>query len=281
MPSRPPSTKASHPASPTRRRLLAASGAALLLPPWAHGALPGSALPRLTARHAYVGNMNDTLVAYNADTPVQIASITKLVTAWVILSSQLPMNESIRIIREDELNTESTRSYLPIGSVWSREQLLEWLFITSDNRAAAALARSFPGGWKEFQWSMRYMMAQIHLSSFDFGDPSGLSPINKASARDLGLLILILSQDPWFQAMSRRGSHRGAPNTNRFSRNDSIQLMAGKTGFTSLAGFCLAQAEQIGDKTYALVVLNSASSDARVNDINLLRAYVQQRLTQG
>lgn len=222
--------------------------------------------------------MNDTLLAYQADTPVQIASITKLVTAWVILSSQLSMTEAIRITREDELNTESTRSNLPIGSVWTREQLLEWLLIASDNRAAAALARSFPGGWKEFQWSMRYMMAQIHLSSFDFGDPSGLSPVNKASARDLGLLILILSQDPWFHTITRRGSLRGAPNTNRFSRNQSIQLMAGKTGFTSLAGFCLAQAEQIGRQNYALVVLNSASSDARVQDINLLRAYVQQRV---
>lgn len=262
----------------SRRRFLEAGLGLALLPAVARAA---DAPPRLTARHAYVGNLDETIYALNADTPVPIASVSKLITAWVTVSSDLPMEQKIRIENEDVTRTHGTHSHLPVGSSWTRAQLLEWLLVTSDNRAAAALERSYPGGRKEFLWSMRQLATQMQLSSFDFGDPSGLSASNRASARDLGVLIVTLSQLPWFRNVSHRQSVQGALNVNRFAHDASVSLMTGKTGFTLAAGYCLAQAEQLGGRPYALVVLNSANRDARARDIGALRQYAKRRLGVG
>lgn len=263
-------------ARPRRHQLLVTGSLALLQPT---GLLAATApLPRLTARHAYAGNLDDPLFTLDADRPVQIASITKLVTAWVVLSADLSLDETIRITQEDVVRSEYTRSNLAPGSAWRRDQLLEWLLVTSDNRAAAALARTFPGGWPEFQYTMRAMMTQMQLSSFDFGDSSGLSTMNRASARDLGVLLIMLSQQPWFHALTRKPAVGGKPNVNRFAHDRSVALLAGKTGFTSAAGYCLAQAEQFGTQVYAMVVLHSASREARAQDMNTLRRYVQDEI---
>ena len=101
-----------------------------------------AATPRLTARHAFVGNYRDTLLEIDADKPVQIASITKLITAWVVLNADLSLTEKLRVTDEDVRFSHYTQSSLPVGTVWRREELLEWLLVASDNRAAAALARS-------------------------------------------------------------------------------------------------------------------------------------------
>ena len=237
-----------------------------------------AAAPSLTARHAYVGNLDDTLLAVDADVPVQIASITKLVTAWVVLSAELPLDERVRIVGEDAERSAHTASLLGLGTHWTREQLLEWLLIASDNRAAAALARTFPGGWPAFQYAMRALMTQVQLFSFDFGDSSGLSPTNKASARDLGVLLVTLSQLPWFQQLTRRTAVGGKMNVNRFAHDRSVNMLAGKTGFTSAAGHCLALAEQFGDRVYALVVLKSNGREARAQDMHRLRQFARQSL---
>lgn len=270
-----------NPATPTsiqtqRRRLLTACSLGLLMPASAWAIT--SAMPALTARHAFAGNLDDTLLAVDADRPVQIASITKLITAWVVLSAELPLGEAVHIAQEDVVRSQYTHSSLPVGSRWSREQLLEWLLVTSDNRAAAALARSFPGGWEEFQYAMRSLMTQMQLSSFDFGDSSGLSTMNRASARDLGVLLIMLSQQAWFRALARKPAVGGKPNVNRFAHDRSVALLAGKTGFTSAAGYCLAQAEQFDSKVYAMVVLHSANREARAQDMNSIRRFVRTRL---
>ena len=258
----------------TRRHFLLGS----LLYPVASG-LVFAGLPTLTARHAYVGNLNDTLLAIEADTPVQIASITKLITAWVVLTADLPLTEKIKVTDADAQLSEFTHSSLPVGSVWRREELLEWLVVTSDNRAAAALARTFPGGWTEFQYAMRALMTQMQLLSFDFGDSSGLSSMNKASARDLGVLLVTLSQLPWFQQLSRTTAVGGKMNVNRFAHDRSVGLLAGKTGFTSAAGYCLAEAERFGDKVYAMVVLKASGRESRAQDMNKLRRFTREQLT--
>jgi D-alanyl-D-alanine carboxypeptidase len=260
----------------SRRRLLLAS---LGWPLTAR--LAFASVPQLTARHAYVGNLNDTLLAIEADQPVQIASITKLITAWVILSADLPLTERIKVTEADVHFAQFTHSSLPVGSVWRREELLEWLLVTSDNRAAAALARTFPGGWPEFQYSMRALMTQMQLFSFDFGDSSGLSNVNKASARDLGILLVTLSQLPWFQQLSRKTAVGGKMNVNRFAHDRSVGLLAGKTGFTSAAGYCLAEAEQFGDQVFAMVVLKAADREARAQDMNKLRRFTREWTSQG
>lgn len=262
-----------------RRRLLAAGllAPSLLLPSFA-GAAAVDRLPGLSARHAYVGSLDDTLLAIDAERPVQIASISKLITAWVVLSAELPLGESVRIEQDDVVRSEYTHSSLAVGSRWRREQLLEWLVVTSDNRAAAALARTFPGGWEEFRYSMRALMTQMQLFSFDFGDAAGLSSTNRASARDLGVLLVTLAQIPYFQALSRKTAVGGKLNVNRFAHDRSVALLAGKTGFTSAAGFCLAEAEQFGGRVVAMVVLNAADREARARDMARLRSYTRERL---
>lgn len=262
-----------------RRRLLAGGllAPSLLLPSFT-GAAAVDRLPGLSARHAYVGSLDDTLLAIDAERPVQIASISKLITAWVVLSAELPLGESVRIEQDDVVRSEYTHSSLAVGSRWRREQLLEWLVVTSDNRAAAALARTFPGGWEEFRYSMRALMTQMQLFSFDFGDAAGLSSTNRASARDLGVLLVTLAQIPYFQALSRKTAVGGKLNVNRFAHDRSVALLAGKTGFTSAAGFCLAEAEQFGGRVVAMVVLNAADREARARDMARLRSYTRERL---
>jgi len=235
--------------------------------------------PRLSARHAYVGNLNDTLLAVDADVAVPIASVSKLITAWVVLSAELPMDEKIRVTDADVAFSKHTASQLPVGSIWRREQLLEYLLVASDNRAAAALARSYPGGWPEFQYSMRALITQMQLFSFDFGDSSGLSSLNKASARDLGVLLVSLSLTPWFQKLGRKSSVGAKMNVNRFAHDPSVGLVAGKTGFTSAAGYCLAMAEDFGGQIFAMVVLNAPDREARARDMNELRRFTRQQLS--
>ncbi len=237
------------------------------------------AVPRLSARHAYVGNLNDTLLAMDADVAVPIASVSKLITAWVVLSAELPMDEKIRVTDADVAFSKHTASQLPVGSIWRREQLLEYLLVASDNRAAAALARSYPGGWPEFQYSMRALITQMQLFSFDFGDSSGLSSLNKASARDLGVLLVSLSLTPWFQKLGRKSSVGAKMNVNRFAHDPSVGLVAGKTGFTSAAGYCLAMAEDFGGQIFAMVVLNAPDREARARDMNELRRFTRQQLS--
>lgn len=265
-----------HPVDRRRRRLLA--GALCWPLAGTAFAVDAAAGPPLSARHAYVGNLDRTLLAREADTPVQIASITKLITASVILAAELPLDEPVRIADDDVRATENTRSALAVGSRWRREQLLEWMLVTSDNRAAAALARSYPGGWDEFRRDMRALMTQMQLFSFDFGDSSGLSAVNRASARDLGVLLVMLSQQPFFRRLARQGAVGGKANVNRFAHDRSVALLSGKTGFTSAAGYCLAQAEQFGDEVVALVVLHSANREARAQDMNRLRQFAQRSL---
>lgn len=233
--------------------------------------------PKLSARHAYVGNLNDTLLAVDADVAVPIASVSKLITAWTILGSGLPLQESVRIDAEDVALSGNTASKLAVGSRWRREQLLEWLLVASDNRAAAALARSYPGGWPEFQHAMRALLTQMQLFSFDFGDPSGLSPLNRASARDLGVLLVHLSQSPWFREMSKRPSVGGKMNVNRFAYDPAVDLRAGKTGFTSAAGYCLAMAEEFDGVIFAMVVLDAPDRESRARDMNTLRRFTRQQ----
>jgi D-alanyl-D-alanine endopeptidase (penicillin-binding protein 7) len=259
-----------------RRRLLLGALAVAVAGPALSAA--SAAPPRLTARHAWAGNMNDTLFELAADTPVSIASVSKLITAWVVLSADLPLDERIRIVADDAERAQHTASQLAVGSTHTRAQLLEWLLVASDNRAAMALARTFPGGWPEFQYAMRALLTQMQLFSFDFGDPSGLSPLNRASARDLGVLLVQLSQVPWFRDLATRPAVGSKANVNRFAHDRSVSLLSGKTGFTSAAGYCLAMAERIGGQVVALVVLNSRDKEARAADMNALRRYAQQAL---
>ncbi|HYO27465.1 MAG TPA: hypothetical protein VER68_04245 [Azonexus sp.] len=120
-----------------------------------------------------------------------------------------------------------------------------------------ALVRSFPGGWPEFQYAMRALLTQMQLFSFDFGDSFGLSAFNKASARDLGVLLVMLAQSQWFRNLARKPAVGGKMNVNCFVHDRSVSLLAGKTGFTAAAGYCLAMAEKFGGQVFALVVLNA------------------------
>jgi len=262
---------------PKRRELLL--GGLALAVCGSLGAMPQElALPKLSARHAFIGNLNDTLLAINADVAVPIASVSKLITALVVLGAELPMDEKIRITDVDVARSQHTKSSLAVGTVWRREELLEWLLVASDNRAAAALARSVPGDWPEFQLSMRMLITQMQLFSFDFGDSSGLSGFNRANARDLGVLLMLLSQNPWFQRLARKPAVGAKMNVNRYAHDHSVALLAGKTGFTSAAGYCLAQAEAFGDQVFALVVLHARDRDSRARDMNALRRYARLKL---
>lgn len=273
-----PGIHSTEPMVSLRRRQFLKGVLTLLLPEIGFAGPLVSDFPGLSAPYAFVGNLKVTLLAKQAEHVVPIASVSKLVTALVVLSYELPLDEQIKIQTDDAVFSKNTHSHLPPGSSWTRAKLLEWLLVSSDNRAAAALARSFPGGWPEFRYAMRMLMTQMQLFSFDFGDSFGLSPINQGSARDLGILLTLLAQQPWFQGLARQKSIGGVSNVNRFAYDPSVALMAGKTGFTSAAGYCLAQAEQFGNQTIALVVLQARDKNARARDMNILRTFTRQKL---
>ena len=235
--------------------------------------------PRLSARHAFVGNLNETLLAVDAETAVPIASVSKLVTALVILSAELPLAEKIRISAEDVTASAHTASGLAVGSSWRREELLEWLLVAPPTTGRPPHWRAAsPAAGRNSAMRCAALLTQMQLFSFDFGDSSGLSAFNKASARDLGVLLVLLSQWPWFRNLATRPGVGSKTNVNRFANDRSVALLAGKTGFTAAAGYCLAMAEQFDDRVFALVVLNARDREARAQDMNALRRYTRQQL---
>jgi len=217
--------------------------------------------------------------------PRPIASITKLMTAMVILDSGLDLQEKITITIDDRDLIQLTGSRLKSGAVMTRKQLLQLALMSSENRAANALARTWPGGKAAFVAAMNKKAAALGMRSSHFKDPAGLDPGNVASARDTARMARAALSYPLIRQATTTRSARVRPwkgrgelrfsNTNRLLKNRSWDIQLSKSGYINESGRCLVMQAEIDDQPLTIVLLDSFGKLTPFGDSNRLRKWIE------
>ena len=219
----------------------------------------------------------------NSDAITPIASITKLMTAMVILDRGLDLEQRVVLSREDIDAIKGTRSRLRTGSVLTRDELLLLALMASENRAAAALGRTYPGGMQAVVAAMNEKAAALGMTDSRFVEPTGLSPANVASARDLAKLVSAAHGYPLIREYSTRDKATvkafGRPlnfrNTNGLVRSSYWEIDLSKTGYISEAGRCLVMRVRLASKDLIVVLLDSWGKQSRIGDANRIRKWLE------
>jgi len=221
----------------------------------------------------------------NSDAVLPIASITKLMTAMVVLDAQLPLTETLSIGPEDVDTLKGTASRLKVGTELSREDLLLLALMASENRAASALSRHYPGGAGEFVAAMNRKAEAIGLTDTRFSDPTGLTAANVSSARDLSRMVAAAARYPLIRELSTTPSHRvvagGRPlefrNTNTLVRSQASgwDIAVSKTGYIREAGKCLVMQAWMNNKPVVIVLLDSWGRLTRIGDANRIKRWIE------
>jgi len=228
----------------------------------------------------------ETLFAKNADQQAPIASITKLMTAMVVLDAKLPLDEAIEITKDDVDHIKNTTSRLPVGSYFRRDDLLRLALMASENRAAAALGRNYPGGIDAFVAAMNEKAKSLALTQTHYVDSSGLSPENVSSPADLGKLVAAASQYELIREYTTTpavtvqlpNSKRKLSfiNTNGLVRHSDWKIGLSKTGYINEAGKCLVMQAMIANQPIVIVLLDSWGRLTRVADANRIRHWLEK-----
>ncbi|MFP4889358.1 D-alanyl-D-alanine endopeptidase [Paraburkholderia sp. EG304] len=245
---------------------------------------------------AYVVDQNsgETLFDKNSRAVVPIASISKLMTAMVVLDSKEPMTDQIEVTDEDRDYEKNTGSRLAVGSVLSREDMLHIALMASENRAAAALSRYYPGGRPAFLAAMNAKARQLGMNDTHFENPTGLTSMNVSSARDLVKMVNAAYQYPLIRKFSTDHSYEvytgkrtlAYNSTNALVRNPTWDIGLQKTGFINEAGECLVMQATIHGRPMILVLLDSSGKYSRFADATRLRTWLdnggdQARITSA
>ena len=225
----------------------------------------------------------EVLYGKNAQAIVPIASISKLMTAMVVLDADLDPDESIAVTAEDVDSLRGSSSRLRIGSVLTRDQLLRLALMASENRAASALSRAFPGGRPAFVVAMNEKAASLGLQGTHFSDPTGLSSANVSTAEDLAIMVASAHGYPKIREYStlaglnlRVGKRTIAfRNTNRLVANPAWDIGLSKTGFIKEAGRCLVMQAQFAGRTVIIVLLDSWGKYTRLTDASRVRRWIE------
>jgi D-alanyl-D-alanine endopeptidase (penicillin-binding protein 7) len=245
----------------------------------------------------------EALYAKNIDVPTAIASITKLMTAMVTLDAGLALNEVIVVNNEDVDRLKGTGSRLALGTRLTREELLHLALIASENRAAAALSRSYPGGRDAFVAAMNRKARQIGMADTHFLDGTGLNSGNRATAADLARMVDTAYRYPLIREISSTGSydvsvpgtrvvrvrengkvrkvarsvnrHMAFNNTNSLTRSQDWDIGVSKTGFINEAGHCLVMQTKIADQKVIIVLLDSIGRWGRIGDAQRIRKWLE------
>jgi len=217
--------------------------------------------------------------------PRPIASITKLMTAMVILDSGLDLQEKITITREDRDLIQLTGSRLQPGAVLTRKQLLQLALMSSENRAANALASSWPEGKAAFVEAMNNKAAALGMQASHFKDPAGLDPGNVASARDTARMVRAAMSYPLIRHATTTRSATVRPyrgrgelvfnNTNPLVRKGSWDIQLSKTGYINESGRCLVMQAEIDDQPLTIVLLDSFGKLTPFGDSNRIRKWIE------
>jgi D-alanyl-D-alanine endopeptidase (penicillin-binding protein 7) len=244
--------------------------------------------PNLMSTAALVldASTGQTLFAKNADQVHPIASITKLMTAMVVLDAKLPLDEPIQISTEDLDSLKGTRSRLPVGSQFRRDDLIRIALVASDNRAAAALGRAYPGGTQAFVDAMNAKAKSLGLDATRFVDSSGLAPGNVSSPAELGRLVAAASRYPVIREYSttpaldvtlpNSGRKVAYVNTNSLVRAGNWDIGVSKTGYISESGKCLVMQAMIANTPIVIVLLDSWGRLTRIGDANRIKRWLEK-----
>ena len=226
----------------------------------------------------------------NTDTIMPIASITKLMTAMVVLDAQLPLSEEITIDSADIDVLKNTRSRLKVGSSLTRQQLLRLALMSSENRAAAALGRAYPGGIEAFVSAMNNKAFELGMGNSRFVDSTGLSSSNVSTARDLVKMVEAAHFYEEIRDFSTTTTHalnspdyrRGLKytNSNNLVSNVQWQIGVSKTGFLSAAGRCLVMQANITGKPVIIVLLDSNGKKTRIGDAIRIKQWMEASLAR-
>ena len=225
----------------------------------------------------------EILYGKNSSTVTPIASITKLMTAMVVLDAGLDLQETITISGEDMDSLRGTHSRLKPGASLSRDELLRVALMASENRAAAALGRTYPGSIDAFKRAMNHKAQMLGMNGSHFDDATGLSSANVSSAEDLVKLVRAAHRYDLIRSYTTMTGHEvhvaGRPlayhNTNRLVANGSWNIGLSKTGFTNDAGRCLVLQAKLAERQVIIVLLDSWGKLSRIGDANRIRAWLE------
>jgi D-alanyl-D-alanine endopeptidase (penicillin-binding protein 7) len=241
--------------------------------------------PKLRSASALVINAEGQVIyGKDIDTVRPIASITKLMTAMVILDSGLDLNEKITVTKADRDLVQLTGSRLEYGATLPRREMILLAIMSSENRAATALGRNFPGGMTAFVKQMNTKAVQLGMKNSHFADPAGLNVDNTSTARDLMKMVtaaegyaLIRKASTTTRIEVHPYAKRGPlvyGNTNRLLKNKSWSIALSKTGYISESGRCLVMQANIEGERVSIVLLNSFGKLTPFGDSNRLRQWM-------
>lgn len=217
------------------------------------------------------------------DAVVPIASISKLMTAMVVLDAKLDLHEVITITEEDVDGLKGTRSRLPVGTSMTRETAMLLALMSSENRAANALGRHYPGGLPAFVQAMNRKAQALGMYHSRFEEPTGLSSNNVSTAHDLARMVTAAARYPEIRTYSTTAEAKVELNgrihhfgtTNPLVRSDHWEIGVSKTGYISEAGRCLVMQARVADKPVVIVLLDSAGKMTRVGDANRIKRWME------
>lgn len=245
----------------------------------------------LQSNVAYVVDQESSrvLLDKNSNVSLPIASITKLMTSLIVMEAHQDMNEIIEVTDEDVDREKNTSSRLHVGAKLSRADMLHIALMSSENRAASALGRNYPGGISAFVAAMNAKAAQLGMHDTHYVDSTGLSSQNVASAQDLVKLINVAYQFPLIREYSTDSKYVVNPNghplqystTNKLVANSSWDIGLQKTGYISEAGRCLVMHAMIEGRAVVMVFLDSKGKYSRLADAARIRKWLETVKPQG
>jgi D-alanyl-D-alanine endopeptidase (penicillin-binding protein 7) len=246
----------------------------------------GDEFPDLKSSVALVVDQDtdEVLINKNAAAAVPIASITKLMTALVILDADLPLDEELVVTRDDR-TIDRVRSRLVPGVRLTRAEALHLALMSSENHAAQLLGRTYPGGLDAFVDAMNAKAQLLGMSASRFVDPTGLSSDNRSSPLDLVRLVKAAHEYPLVRDYSTSSGYALAigkrtvryGNTNRLTTNPDWQIGLQKTGYITAAGRCLVMQAVVEGRRVVMVLLDSVGRHSRLGDAQRIRSYLAKR----
>ena len=230
-------------------------------------------------------NTNEVLFQKNPTAVLPIASITKLMTALVVMDSHLPMDEMLTVTEDDRDTEKHSSSRLRFGTTLTRHEMLLLALMSSENRAASVLGRSYPGGLPAFVGAMNKKAREIGMNDSHFVDSSGLSSSNVSSAMDLARLVNAAYRNPTIREFSTQPEHEVSVSgrtmhyvsTNRLVRGGSWDIGLQKTGYISEAGQCLVMQTRVNDRNVVMVFLDSVGKLSRFADATRVKTWLEHQ----
>jgi D-alanyl-D-alanine endopeptidase (penicillin-binding protein 7) len=221
----------------------------------------------------------------NADNIVPIASITKLMTAMVVLDARLPLNELISVTQGDVDTLKNTSSRLTVGTTLTRGEMLLLALMSSENRAASALSHAYPGGREAFVRKMNEKAQQLGMQSSRFYDPTGLTPSNVSTPRELSLMVKAAQRYPEIHQFTTSSEYSFTSNlsgntmvfhnTNPLVKDSDWQIGVSKTGFINEAGRCIVMQATIDNVPVVMVLMDSNGKYTRIGDAQRVRRWLE------